>query len=221
MKAPLTAALHLIPNGVHAEHYRRVGDAAGPRPADTQGWSAPVLGYTGSIHSDRVDLSLLEALAQRLPGATVALVGPVMLSAGERQRLARWPNIVLTGARPYRLIPEYMRAFDACITPHVVTAFTESLNPIKLWEYLAAGKPVLSTRVAGFRDYPQFVYLADDAEGFAQRLPQALGEDPDLPARRRAEAAKHSWDARLDAVEAVIAACVGADGRARRGEEST
>ena len=82
------------------------------------------------------------------------------------------------------------------------------MNPKTAEAALAAGKPVLSTRVAGFRDSPQFVYLADDAQGFATLLPQALDEAVDLPARRQAEAAKHSWDARLDAVEAVIAACV-------------
>ncbi len=53
-----------------------------------------------------------------------------------------------------------MRAFDVCLTPHLVTPFTESLNPIKLWEYLAAGKPIVATPVAGFREYPELVRLA-------------------------------------------------------------
>jgi teichuronic acid biosynthesis glycosyltransferase TuaH len=208
MKAPLTNHLHLIPNGVHAEHYQRVAEASGPLPEDARPWKKPVLGYTGSIHADRVDLCLVEALARRLPHATIALVGPIMLSPAERQRLENFSNIALTGPKPYSLIPDYMRGFDACITPHLVTPFTESLNPIKLWEYLAAGKPIISTPVAGFRDYPQFVRLANDAEGFARALDAALAEAPATAEQRRAEARKHSWDARLEAVEAVIAGCL-------------
>jgi glycosyltransferase involved in cell wall biosynthesis len=99
-----------------------------------------------------------------------------------------------------------MRAFDVCIVPHRVTPFTESLNPIKLWEYLAAGKPIVSTDVAGFRDYPQFVRIASDAPSFLQAVQAALTEDPSLPQARRAEAQHHSWNSRLDAVEQVISA---------------
>jgi teichuronic acid biosynthesis glycosyltransferase TuaH len=100
-----------------------------------------------------------------------------------------------------------MRAFDVCITPHRVTPFTESLNPIKLWEYLAAGKPIVSTNVAGFRDYPQFVTIAD-ADGFNEAVQTTLHEDPTRAEARRTEARRHSWSARLDAVEAVISDCL-------------
>lgn len=209
MKVPLTrgGALHLVPNGVDVERYQRVSGSGAPLPEPTRRWPKPVLGYTGSIHPDRVDLALVETLAQRLPRATVALVGPVMLPPGDRQQLERLPNVVLTGPKPYADIPDYMRAFDVCITPHVVTPFTESLNPLKLWEYLAVGKPIVSTHVAGFRDYPQFVRLADDAESFARAVEQALLENPSVAEGRRAEARQHSWDARLDAVEKIIAGC--------------
>ena len=208
LKAPLTDSLHLIPNGVDATHYQRVDDAGRPPPGETAGWRHPVLGYTGSVHPDRVDLRLVEALARRLPTATVAMVGPIMIDTASRQRLEALGNVVFTGPKPYADLPNYMRVFDVCITPHVVTPFTESLNPIKLWEYLAIGKPIISTRVAGFKDYPQFVYLADDAEGFAANLPRATAEGRDLPEQRRREAAKHSWETRLDAVENVMASCL-------------
>jgi teichuronic acid biosynthesis glycosyltransferase TuaH len=74
-----------------------------------------------------------------------------MLPKEDAESLQRTGRVHLTGAVPYAEVPEYMRAFDVCITPHRMTLFTESLNPIKLWEYLAAGKPIVSTDVAGFR----------------------------------------------------------------------
>jgi len=207
MKRGLTPSLRLIPNGVDADHYRRVLDGDGPLPAALADRPRPVLGYTGTVHPDRVDVPLVEDLARRLPQATVALVGPNMLEAADRARLAACPNVVLTGPVPYAQVPDFMRAFDVCITPHRVTAFTESLNPIKLWEYLAAGKPIVSTDVAGFRDFPQFVRIASDAAHFVQAVQAALGEDPAVGEARRAEARRNSWDARIDDVLRVMDSC--------------
>lgn len=218
MKRGLAPSLHLIPNGVDAAHYERVLDGDGPPPAPMGGWPRPVLGYTGSIHPDRVDIALVESLARRFPQGTVALVGPDMLPEGDRRRLRACPNVVLSGPVPYAQVPDVMRAFDVCITPHRVSAFTESLNPIKLWEYLAAGKPVVATDVAGFRDFPQFVRIAQDAEGFARAVEDALREDPALGEARRAEARRHSWDARLDDVLGVLDALPAGRAAARPAE---
>jgi teichuronic acid biosynthesis glycosyltransferase TuaH len=93
--------------------------------------------------------------------------------------------------------------------PHLVNSFTESLQPIKLWEYLAAGKPIVATKVAGFRDYPQFVRLASDADEFARGVQDALQENTTTHhERRRNEAHNHSWESRLDAFEDVIHSCL-------------
>jgi len=97
-----------------------------------------------------------------------------------------------------------MRAFDVCMVPHRVTPFTESLNPIKLWEYLAAGKPIVSTNVAGFRDYPDLVSVADTSDDFVSRLALAPVESPDLPALRQQAVRQHTWDQRVAAVEALL-----------------
>jgi len=90
-------------------------------------------------------------------------------------------------------------------SPHRMTAFTESLNPIKLWEYLAAGKPIVSTPVAGFRDYPQWVRLASDSNAFTAAVREALSEDRATQLQRRQQVADHSWQSRVDAIEQVIA----------------
>ena len=79
LKRDMAQRLYLIPNGVNADHYRPVLDENGPLPAETRGWKKPVLGYTGSIHPDRVDVSLIADIARAMPQATLALVGPNML----------------------------------------------------------------------------------------------------------------------------------------------
>jgi teichuronic acid biosynthesis glycosyltransferase TuaH len=147
---------------------------------------------------------LIETVARKIPGGSLVLIGPDHLSARDRERLLACGNVYLTGPKPYAEIPQWMRGFDACIVPHLVTPFTESLNPIKLWEYLAAGKPIVSTPVAGFRDFPELVHLASGAEEFCRALEGALHENPDLAERRRREAQHHSWEKRVDAIEKVL-----------------
>jgi teichuronic acid biosynthesis glycosyltransferase TuaH len=204
LKRPLCSDLRLIPNGVHVQHYRRVLDAAGQLPDVAGRWERPVLGYTGSIHPERVDVGLIEQVATRMSSGTIVLVGPDMLSPPDRQRLAATGRVCFTGPVAYRDLPDLMRAFDVCVVPHRVSPFTDSLNPIKLWEYLAAGKPIVSTPVAGFRDFPKLVHLAGDADEFVAAVGRALAEDPALGGQRRGEAAGHSWASRVQQVEQVL-----------------
>jgi glycosyltransferase involved in cell wall biosynthesis len=207
--------LSLIPNGVDADHYASVLESGSTAHPASAGWTRPVLGYTGTLHPDRIDVALVQNLAAAFPSGTVALVGPDYLPDEDRKRLDLCGNVVRTGAVPYRDLPAYMRSFDVCVTPHRMTPFTESLNPIKLWEYLAAGKPIVATDVAGFRDHPRLVRIARDGAGFVAAVREALaGEAPGLAEQRREFAAGQSWESRLDAVEQVIDVCI-------RGESET
>jgi len=207
LKKELAQNLHLIPNGVDAEHYRCVLEGTGPLPEETAAWPHPIYGYTGTIHPDRVDVDLVEGMAQRLTQGCFALVGPFFLPDADRDRLLATGKVFFTGPIPYARLPQFMRAFDVSITPHRVTPFTESLNPIKLWEYLAGGKPIVATNVAGFRDFPQFVQIAQSEKEFLHALQEAQHEASSLPEARRAEARKHSWDARVEQILEVVAAC--------------
>ncbi|MBC7785846.1 MAG: glycosyltransferase, partial [Burkholderiales bacterium] len=167
-------------------------------------WSSPVFGYTGSVHQDRIDIEIVVELAKAFPAATIALVGPNMLNPESVTRLAAHKNIVLPGPVDFSEVASVMSAFDVCIVPHVVNDFTESLSPLKLYEYLASGLPTVSTPVSGFRDYPGLIHLAADASSFVRACEIALSEPQEMAVRRQEIAKQHSWDARLDEIEAVI-----------------
>jgi teichuronic acid biosynthesis glycosyltransferase TuaH len=187
--------LHL-PNGVQLEHYQNLAQHRAKAPQ----YPGPVFGYTGTLHPERVDATLLEALAKAYPTGSVVLVGPNHFDAATREKLTNLKNVHFTGGVPYSQIPHYMAAFDVCIVPHLETPFTQSLNPLKLWEYLASGKPVASTNVAGFQDYAQLCHIGSGTEGFLNACRFALEEtqDQQRAAQRQAATAGHSWDARLD-----------------------
>jgi teichuronic acid biosynthesis glycosyltransferase TuaH len=193
--------LFLVPNGVDIEHYadcsKRSFDVYESR-------SNPVFGYTGSIHDQRLDVALVEAIARRMTTGVLRFIGPDMLEPSSRQRLLNTGRVELLGPIPYQDLPKAMQEMDAMIVPHLVTPFTESLNPLKLWEYLASGKPVVSTPVAGFRDYPQLIKLASSADEFYQAMLKSLNEPMELATQRQSAVAGHSWGARADQIEKII-----------------
>ncbi len=206
LKKNLARRLHHIPNGVYTDRYTAIQERTtlSPHPITAE-WERPVLGYTGTLHAERVNVDMILNLARGLQKGTVALVGPSLLDAPTTKLLEAEPNIRLTGAVPFAEMPRVMNAFDVCIVPHVVSAFTESLSPLKLYEYLASGLPTVSTPISGFRDHPEFVYLASGDAEFRAAIETALNEDKSLPARRQERARAYSWDARMDAIEAALA----------------
>jgi glycosyltransferase involved in cell wall biosynthesis len=207
-RLPCSKRVLLLPNGVDVEHYsgvmRRVNGTSNGAKGAKGALPHPVFGYTGTLHRDRIDAALLVRLARAFPSGSIVLIGPDHLDGETRARLAAERNIHLCGPAPYTEIPARMAAFDVCIVPHVVTPFTESLNPIKLWEYLASGKPVVSTAVAGFRDYGDLCHIAPDAEGFITRCREALGENGARSTERIAVARKNSWESRVDTLLAAL-----------------
>lgn len=191
--------LQLLPNGVHVEHYGAARENGAARP-----WPGPVFGYAGTLHPDRIDVDLVLHLARSFPQGSVVLLGPDNLDDAAREKLGSERNIHLPGSVPYAELPRRIAQFDVCIVPHLQTPFTESLNPIKLWEYLACAKPIVSTAVAGFRDYPELCHIGAGPEAFVASCRAALHEDPALPERRLAEARRHTWSARVDTLLAHL-----------------
>ena len=196
----LCREIALIPNGVDAKHYADVKCTPKARQ-----WPSPIFGYTGTLHSERTDVKIIIALAKAFPHGSVLLVGPDHWAPEDRNMLAAECNIHMIGPIPYQKIPDMMAQFDVCIVPHVETTFTESLNPIKLWEYLAGGKPIVATNIAGFRDYAHFCRIASGASAFVEACKSAMNENDATSEERMAEARNHSWDRRVDDLLSTMA----------------
>lgn len=194
-----------IPNGVDFERYAPIARHQVPPEAATEHWPRPIIGYTGTMHAARLDIDLILHIARSYPHGTVALVGPDYLPPELRQRLQSEPAVKFVPAVPHERLHEMLAAFDACIVPSLRNSFTESQNPLKLFEYLAAGLPIVSTRISGFRDFPDLVYLADEPEAFVAALHQALAEPAAKRLERSERARAHSWEERVGRVERMIA----------------
>ncbi len=165
--------VHFLANGVPAD-FGSTRAAATPR--DLRGLTRPLVGYAGKIN-ERLDVALVSQLAQRLPEASFVFIG--QLNAPRHfSRLRVHPNVHYLGDKPYTSLPDYLAAFDVCLIPHEVSALTASMNPLKFYEYLAAGSPVVSTPIAGIEEIDGWVTTASGASEFEKAVRQALARPP-------------------------------------------
>ena len=176
----------------------------GPVADELRELPRPVIGYIGQI-ADKIDYDLIRALGQARPDWSFVFVGPVWYT---KQALVKTldarPNVHFLGPRPYGELPAYLRGFDVCILPHRLTPLTRSMDPIKLYDYLASGRPIVSTPVAGVERFADVVYTGDTPEAFLSALEAALREDGSLRERRLRYAQENTWPRRAEEMWTVI-----------------
>lgn len=195
--------VHLIANGVDANRYSP--DALSPlrKPEEFKNLSK-IAGYVGTLHSERLDLDLIEEIARIAPDVNFAFIGPNCLTDEQTEKLKRHKNIILSGPIDYKLLPSYMKCIDVFMTPHKVSPFTESLDPLKLYEYMSTGKPIVSTPCSGFRDLPELVFVEADAAQFAHAICTAIESEDTKGEQRIKWAANQTWQNRVDDVVSVL-----------------
>jgi glycosyltransferase involved in cell wall biosynthesis len=191
--------VHLVPNGVDAERF----SAPLAVPSDIAALPRPVVGYVGMLQ-DRVDVGLVARLARRLPHVSFAFVGPV-LDRNHFEVLQTVPNVHFLGPRPASVVPACIAGFDACFLPHVDSDLTRNMDPLKLYEYIAAGKRTVATDLP-MSQPEELVRRAPDDESFAAALEAAFDGSWPLPDDvRKSHLDASSWTARIDTmVERVL-----------------
>lgn len=201
-KQALNANTVFSPHGVDVELFARAADPATAIAEGARGLGHPVIGYFGSLH-EWIDFELIEALARARPHWTFLLVGHVATEPGALRTLA---NVRLVGAQPYATLAQWAKAFDVAIIPYRLNRQVANANPLKLREYLATGKPVVSVRNAEIEKFAAWVAIAEDRAGFLAALDRTLAEDTPAAARaRQAAVADQTWDRRVEAIVARVA----------------
>lgn len=208
LKAPLNPETHVIE---HAADFRHFNCAADPRSAPASEIAAlpkPVIGVMGMLDK-RLDLDILGHLARSRPGWTLAIVGPVLANL-DLGPLKGMPNVHLLGPRTVAEMPACIAGFDVCLIPYVIDGFTLNIYPLKLHEYLASGRPVVTTPIPACMEHGDLVGIADTREGFLAAVEAALRDrGPERDAARIAIARANTWEDRVvrksDLVAALLA----------------
>ena len=206
--------VHLISNGVDLEALR----APTERPTDLP--AGRILLYQGTLSADRLDVTMTAALAKAVSGrAALVFVGPNSLSPPDTATLVS-AGAVLLGPRPFGEVPAYLQHADVLVVPHSITPFVESLDPIKAREFLAVGRPVVATPVAGFRDLdPPIVTAVPDR--FVATVLAVLDNTPPLPGPGPLLHEPTTWTAQAAAFLSVLDAAASGRSVLPRGAPET
>ncbi|WP_025130221.1 glycosyltransferase [Pseudomonas sp. PH1b] len=161
--------------------------------ADLKG---PVIGFYGGL-AEWVDFELLAAIARLRPQWNLVLIGDVFVD--DLAGLDNLPNVHLLGRRAYAQMPQYLYRFDVCIIPFRLYDVTHAVDPVKFYEYISAGKPVVSVPLLEMQIYAPYVYFAEGPTGFVTQIEAALGEtDPERWKQRIALARDNDWRQRFE-----------------------
>ena len=189
-----------LPSGVDVAHFARALKPLPGVPDDIAALPKPVFGYCGAV-DERIDFDLLRALCSSQPHGSVVLLGPVLLRPDNLP-----PNLHLMGPRPYDDLPAYVKGFNVCLIPFRRTPLVAHVSPTKTPEYLAAGKPVVSTPIPDVEhEYGDLVTVAAGPADFAAACEAAVRHPPD-PRHLSNEAARRarSWSQIAAAMEAAL-----------------
>ena len=197
----------LNPNTTHAPHgvdvslFGLASDPSCPVAQETVGLARPIIGFFGLIEA-WIDLDLIGSLARSRPQWTFLMIGRLAVDPAPVKDL---PNVIFAGPQPYRTLPQWARAFDVAIIPYRKTTQVFHANPLKLREYLATGKPIVSVSTPEIDLFSNYIRLANTPVEFLEAIEQALSSDSAEDRNRRmASVANMSWDARVDDVLAVV-----------------
>lgn len=182
--------LILLGNGVEMAHF----EAPRAVPAELAALPRPLIGYVGLL-SHFLDFDRLETLRRNRRGGTVVLIGPGSPATDQAvAEFGRREGVAVLGPRPYGEVPAYMQALDVGVIPfRADDPFVQGINPNKVYQYLAAGLPVITTPVLDLQESPPDLLFATTNEEVTRALGLAL-DAPPAPERRRALARAHDWD---------------------------
>lgn len=189
---------HYLPNVADYNHFAAALRAETTVPPDLEAIPSPRIGFIGAISGYKIDFRLIRQIAETRPNWSVVLVGEVgegdpWTDSGLLQGL---PNLHLLGPRSYADLPAYLKGIDIALLPNHVNEYTDAMFPMKFFEYLAAGRPVVSVNLKAIREFSEVVSIAVTPEGFIRAIEDVLaGKSPALE-RRLEVAREYTYEAR-------------------------
>ena len=202
--------VHLVKNAVDYDRF------VSPQnhddiPKDMKHIPQPIIGYVGVVN-EKLDLELLDAVARKRPQWSFVFIGdhydPSLVDHSNFIN-NHLPNVFMLGRRDVQDVPRYIHACNVCILPYHRDEYTQAIDSLKLYEYFACEKPVVSTDIPAIREYKQLVYVANDANDFITKLEAALiSFTPEQRDSQRSIAMHNTWDKRVEQISAILNAAL-------------
>jgi glycosyltransferase involved in cell wall biosynthesis len=201
---------HTVLNAADIELFNKALEPDRLVPADLAKIPTPRLGVVG-VHDYRLDVDAIEALVKADPTWHVALIGPLKLDGTDAAKLRRLPNVHVLGDKPREELPSYLKGLSVALIPYRVCELTRNIFPLKLFEYLAAGLPVVAGGLPELSRYSDVIGLVETVDDYARLVRAALtGDTPQKRAARVALAAENSWENRVAEISALVESALAA-----------
>jgi len=202
--------VYFIPNAVDYNHFKKAFDEKTAIPDDITRIPHPIIGFVGNMNQS-IDFNLLTFLAHQRPEWSLVLIGSFnayergFMRSKELREARSCKNIYFIGGRPFEQIPGYLKAFDICLIPYKDTEFNRSRSPVKLYEYMASGKPIVSIPVCQCQQFKATIEIAKDPQSFLEAIERVLAGNHNVMLQNLMIAEENSWERRADKVSKIIA----------------
>lgn len=205
LHSPVARRIHYFPNAADFNIFSRALNDDIERPDEIVNLDKPLVGYIGNI-DERPDYKLLRKVADNNPDKYLVMVGPVNTNEHIENGLDGLKNVIFTGPKKPEQLPAFLKYFDCVLIPFKCNVLTKSIYPLKINEYLAAGKPVIATNFSeDIKTFDRVAYIAESYDDFLKLLKVSIDEDSEQRKRERIEeASRNTWENRVSGFWNVI-----------------
>lgn len=199
LKSQFTSNIHVLHNAADIEVFEQALFNEFEVPVELRNIKGPIIGYIGNLDELRVDYDLIKKIALKHQNKNLVFIGPINNTKYKEIGLDKLSNVHFLGKRPITQLAPYLQNFDCAIIPFQLNTLTKSIYPLKINEYLAAGKPVIATNFSkDISSFKEHIYLSQTDEDFVSLINKSLAEDnPALARKRHVLAQSNTWEARI------------------------
>ncbi|MFT4666027.1 MAG: teichuronic acid biosynthesis glycosyltransferase TuaH [Polaribacter sp.] len=200
LKSAYTNNIHLLHNAADIKGFQQALTENYPRPKELENIDTPIIGYIGNLDEVRINYRLLKKTAEAHPDKTMVLIGPINNTQYKTIGLDQLPNVRFLDKKNVAELPSYLKYFDCAIIPFAYNQLTKSIYPLKINEYLAAGKAVVSTAFSeDIKSFSDAIFLTETEEAFVSAVGEAVQSNSEENIQQRtAVAATNTWEARVE-----------------------
>jgi len=206
-KKKFSSNVYYLPNVADYAHFSLAASSGTVLSVEMTAITRPVLGFVGAVSGYKIDMELLAYLAGGHPEWSIVLIGETGEGekAADLSLLSGRANVHILGGRAYKSLPSYIKGFDICLLPSRLNDYTKNMFPMKFFEYLASGKPVVSTALEALADFRELAYFSKNKEEFEHNIILALRENDSALIEKRIAAAKaFTWENRVEEMSGLI-----------------
>lgn len=198
--------IHIVHNAADLDIFERTLNEKFERPEEIKDVNTKIIGFVGNLDDLRVDYPLMKKIAETHSDKTLLLVGPINNTEVYELGLDKMPNVIFTGSKDIRDLPRYLQYMDVAIIPFLLNTLTKSIYPLKINEYLAAGRSVIATNFSeDIRTFQDVIHIAKSNEEFVNLIDKAIDEHgPEKIKEQVAVANTNTWEARVNQVWDIV-----------------